>query len=78
MLASLSRGSIMTTHLIVAPGAYVGISNGEVVRRVSLYKPHAVIIHDFDSINERDLVERFEAAGIVVSTAAIRNDDKCV
>jgi hypothetical protein len=60
----------MTTHFIVKPGAYVGIPNGEIVRRVAFYQPHAVIVDDFDLPNERDLVERFEAAGIVVSSAS--------
>jgi hypothetical protein len=68
----------MTTHFIVKPGAYVGIPNGEIVRTVSFYQPHTVIVSDFDALNERDLVGRFEAAGIAVSTLGIRNGDKCV
>ena len=60
----------MTTHFIVKPGAFVGIPNGEIVRRVAFYQPNEVVVSDFDLLNERDLVERFGPAGIVVSSAS--------
>lgn len=61
---------VKAVHHTVKPGAYQGVANAEIVRRVVSMKPDVVTIADFDTLDLQEIFEGFRAAGLNVNIAA--------